>query len=830
MNISKKLLAGSIIASTAVVAPLQASAQATLEEIIVTASKRESSLQDTSIAVSAFTADAMEQLDINGPADLEALVPSLTWQQTPNRISIRGVGRFDNSLGISPGVAMYNDGVYNAEDAVLYNNAINVQRIEVLRGPQGTLYGRNTTGGAINVLSKRPTPEFEGDVRAKFGTDDYVRLDALISGPITDTLRYKLYYTDTEYDGWQENINGGPNGRANDSVYAEGQLEWDITEKLNLWVKYSGSDYDNTPGYNSSEDPYNCEVTWAGLGPAAGPFECAAGVLGQPSTDGSKVDSDNLGYTRLSDSANLTAQLSYEFEDMTLSYLYGSVKYNWDQDTDYDGTSNDYVKSRLHVGQYQEQESHELQLVGMFDTWNFVAGAYYFTDKNEQPYNIYADPTGGNQAFQAWFNLADGQIYANSDNLIYFQNGRLDNESYAIFGEATFELNEKWSITAGLRYSEDDYSGEESQIQRYDAISKGTIDGWAPFVGIPGALDILMAAPAQFSYDASVSPFTNDASRNTGTFDLGHESDFSNVTGKITLDYRPIEDHLIWLTYSTGYKMGGVRLGALESVYAQNAYATAVAAAGSADGIPLPSDGKFDQEDVATIEMGWKADLLDRTLRTELVAFYNDYENMQQTRDYQVPGTTVTLAEVVTVDTEMWGVEWTATYLFNENLSAIWSSSYNNTELVGDLEIRDFTYNARDEFGEQIPDNAKGNKLSLTPASKHAVSLHYVIPSDFGDFSMGGTYAYVGKRYFGVANYNSEDSYTRLDLQASWTSVSEKYQILATVNNATDELNYNTYACSASSDSTFGTSSFQSRCGGNPMDMRRYAVQFVAKF
>ena len=115
-----------------------------LEEIIVTASKRETVVQDTAIAITAFSQSMLEDLNINTPFMYEALTPSLSFQQTPNRLSIRGIGRFDNSLGISPGVAIYNDGIFTAEATSLATQPINMTRTEILRGPQGTLYGRNT--------------------------------------------------------------------------------------------------------------------------------------------------------------------------------------------------------------------------------------------------------------------------------------------------------------------------------------------------------------------------------------------------------------------------------------------------------------------------------------------------------------------------------------------------------------------------------------------------------------------------------------------------------------------------------------------------------------
>jgi iron complex outermembrane receptor protein len=142
-----------------------------LEEVVVTAQKREENLQDTALAITAFTSDKLDQLNISTASDYEALVPSLSFRNEPSRLSIRGVGRASNSLGLDPGVAVYRDGIYNAETGILGRaTSLTTERVEILRGPQGTLFGRNATGGAVSITSKRPTDEFEHHVRAKVGS------------------------------------------------------------------------------------------------------------------------------------------------------------------------------------------------------------------------------------------------------------------------------------------------------------------------------------------------------------------------------------------------------------------------------------------------------------------------------------------------------------------------------------------------------------------------------------------------------------------------------------------------------------------------------------
>ena len=232
-----------------------------LEEVIITASRRETLLTDTPAAVSAYSAGLMEELNVISPFNYQSLVPSLSYQEFPNRLSIRGIGRFSNALGISPGVAIYNDGIFTAEATSLSTQPINIERSEILRGPQGTLYGRNTTGGAVNIITKRPTSEFHGDVRVTVGVYDWRTYAAVISGPITDALRYKLHVIDNERDGLQKNL-AGKDLRTSNSTYYEAQLQWDITDRLDLWLEWAHYDNHYIQGAAPDVDPFDCSTFW----------------------------------------------------------------------------------------------------------------------------------------------------------------------------------------------------------------------------------------------------------------------------------------------------------------------------------------------------------------------------------------------------------------------------------------------------------------------------------------------------------------------------------------------------------------------------------------
>ena len=162
----------------------------TLEEVIVTAQKRSESLQDVPVAVTAFTDQLRDTLGIRTVQDYTNFAPGVTYNTSLDRMFIRGVGRYTNNLATSPGVATYGDGFYNSSNHQAATSPLITERVEVLRGPQGTLYGRNSIGGALNAVTKRPTDTFNGEVRGEVGSLGRHNLEALLRGPIMDNIRF----------------------------------------------------------------------------------------------------------------------------------------------------------------------------------------------------------------------------------------------------------------------------------------------------------------------------------------------------------------------------------------------------------------------------------------------------------------------------------------------------------------------------------------------------------------------------------------------------------------------------------------------------------------
>ncbi|MEQ1784533.1 MAG: TonB-dependent receptor, partial [Hyphomonadaceae bacterium] len=215
--------------------------------VVVTANKREETVQDVAVAVTAITSENKQELGIITVTDLTNVTPGLSYTPGNERVTLRGIGRLTNSFGADPGVANYNDGIYTAFAVFAGKDPLLIDRVEVLRGPQGTLYGRNAIGGAINTISKRPSDTFQAD--AVFGGGDYGyrKVGVAVTGPINDSLRYRA----TGFREFREGIDrdygtNSKEGWAIDDTYLELQLEGDIGDKFNWWLKVADYEFNKS--------------------------------------------------------------------------------------------------------------------------------------------------------------------------------------------------------------------------------------------------------------------------------------------------------------------------------------------------------------------------------------------------------------------------------------------------------------------------------------------------------------------------------------------------------------------------------------------------------
>ncbi|MEQ8800984.1 MAG: TonB-dependent receptor plug domain-containing protein, partial [Haliea sp.] len=480
--------------------PVMSVAQAqtlALEEVVVTAQRRETLLQDTPIAITAFNAEKIADLGIYNVTDIGSFAPNTNIQKQPSSnsnmsIYIRGVGSGETSLMVDPKTSFYLDGVYMSKTVGAVFDIVDLQSVEVLRGPQGTLFGRNSTGGAINVTTIKPTGELGGKLEASVGNDGYRRLSGSVDLPkLADMLSVKLSAAKMEYDGWA--TNDWPEGERD--LGSEDNQSYRLALRLeptdNLIIDYTFDRTDNrgvpTPfqvtkvkdsifnGFTDTPFPYTF------LGGEI--FQQMAATVGDPNKRREQFSLDGVSDEWLEvDGHNLT--VSWELEPFMIKYIYA----NRETDSGYDSTDLDggaYTMRDLFYGGGQsiptqgfqasipeggiELETHELQLIGdaMNDRLQYTVGLYYYEEEIYQdnpqtfalPIQFLVGSAIGGAFIGAGFcqDFGTGPVCQGSQRLpLPFPfpgadpnlNGFVDfiygqtTESSAVYGQATYSLTE----------------------------------------------------------------------------------------------------------------------------------------------------------------------------------------------------------------------------------------------------------------------------------------------------------------------------------------------------------------------------------------------------
>lgn len=743
MKVNRKVLVTAILAATFSFQSI--AQQPVLEEVIVVAQKRESNLQDTAIAITAIGSETFDSLNIQNPADYENFVPSLSVRPAPQRLFIRGVGRITNSLGTEPGVAVYLDQIYSSEFGEMgRSNSLTTERVEILRGPQGTLFGRNATGGAVNIVSKRPADEFEHHARAKVGSYDELNWGLSSSGPVSDNLGYRVFAFQNKRDGYVDNLAGG-DIYSLDTTSIGAQFDWDLTDTVNLWVSYNTyeTDIDTLGGISGGHliSKYNTEeISTDGF------------LLGEPYQwdqanpavrDPYKVDVSDIGRAKTDDVNRFIAHLTWDLDALTIKYVGGYSEGDFNRsNSDLGYTSrpdNRVVENSI---QTRESQSHEIQFLSPGDgNFNWVAGVYFSDEETDQPFFIASLEAEylENTLPTASFNPAE--IAPNPGRIQYFQRGTLDYESQAAYADLNYQFNDSWKLTFGVRYSEDEKKGYEEQRLvldpnvygiDYTAIGFGdTCCGWLE---------------------------TDNAVANRKLKD-----DWDNTSGRVVLDWTPDDDTLVYASVSTGYKSGGFRLGNLDE------------------------EPYFDPEDLTSYEIGYKASFND-TLRLNAVLFFYDYKDMQ----VLVPSLTeenLAIPRVVNADkAEVTGFEIEATWLATENLELFANYSYLDGEYTDFCCAVD---TIEDPDGE--PQDLSGTPLVQTPQNKIFLGGSYSWRTESaGEFILLGSYAWIDERQYDVFE-NPEtiaDSYERVDATLTWFSPGDAWRVILSGKNLTDDFTW----------------------------------------
>ncbi len=603
---------GIVLAVPALFRPADAadsqSVESALEEIVVTARKREEGLQETPISVSAFSASDLEFRQVDSADRLDDFVPNLTFKGASPvsgsgnaaQIFIRGVGQQDFTPVTDPGVGLYIDGVYIARSLGSVLDFLEIDRIEVLRGPQGTLFGRNTIGGAISIHAKRPTDDFAASVAAQVGSDDMRFLTARLNGAIHDNLNGSIAYSLRKRDGYVIRGFDGLDLGDDDSHSARAALLWEPTEAFQAYLTADVTVIreNGNPTINGGPNELGAFATFGNglldsctavsINPAfpqAGPPSfpppgVPASADGCVSSTRPDPKGESGGTYPVKDHLDIwgtSLELSWDVNEwLSLKSITAVRSLETETSRDGDNSAANIFQSGNQIE--QDQFSQEFQVSGDFPVngkaLNWLAGAYYF-EEDGVDVNPVILPVG---------NILSGGLF--------------DNDSRAIFAQGTYELTEKLSITAGVRYTKDTKRFTPDTYAFGDSSQLGHL-GSTPFAPTWPLLEgIYFSAAGPLPAGARLLPFTE------------FKEEFDDTNFMANLSYAWSDDFMTYLTYSEGFKSGG-----FDQRFAAPRENNA------------PSS--FRPETVKSYEFGIKSEWLDRTLRLNASFFYTDYRDLQ---------------------------------------------------------------------------------------------------------------------------------------------------------------------------------------------------------
>ena len=595
-----------------------------LEEIIVTAQKREQSITDVSISMNAFTSEDMRIFRVEDPTDIAQLVSNMDIKGTLGgvnpAITLRGVGLNDFNANNNPSVGVYVDEVFLASPAMLTARMFDVERVEVLKGPQGTLYGRNATGGAVNIVNRKPSQESDGYVTLGVGDYDQAQIEGAIGGGFSDTVSGRVSASyNNQGESFHTNLMTGSDFGGLDTTAVRGQL---LIEPSDSFSAHISAHYAKTEGSNAPFaifgllDPTQ-PFTYIRCGPAL-EFQFDNSQCGD--VYGIQELDDNDPYTHTynpddaatyivdTDVTGLAARLEWDLENMTVTSITGAES----QDRVFGDNVNSHPLNLSQITHTEEigQFSQELRLSGELNSGaQWIAGVFYSQDSFDSE-----------------------NLFVSRDLFLtdLFWNVNQDTTTFAVFGSVDWSLSDTVTLTTGLRYTDEEieFAGGTTDLNPLDASC--IID---PFCGPTG-----FGAVPITGIDTK---FTDD-----------------NVSGRLALEFRPNDDLLVYGSVATGFKSGGF--------FGDFTFDNSELA-------------PFKSETITSYEVGTKVTLAGGKVQLNAAAFYYDYKDIQTL----VPGTLVTAftnaddAEITGLDLDIMAAPaegWTLGFglgLLNTELGAI---------------------------------------------------------------------------------------------------------------------------------------------------------------
>lgn len=623
---------------------LNASDEDLLEVISVTAQKRAQSIQDVPISMSAFSADTLNNIGAEDFTDLTALVPSLSVVGGSDAFPItyiRGIGTNDTSIGADPSIGVYIDGVYASRLGGALTELLDIERVEILKGPQGTLFGRNSIGGAISIITKKPSEFLEGTFRLSLANYSTKNASAVVNIPLVENSLYaKLFGSLSESDGWQTNTLSNQNGYQEDRANGGIKLNWLVNDDIEVNLSNTWSSYNDTAGYVeniSSALPVSAlttnisdnQVVNGGFDPFGNPANNRE--AGIPIYD--RVLREHW--------LDITWKID---DDLSITSLTTYRKYTTESAREYDGTEF-FLGENVRSIESSESTGQEFRLSFDNESLFWVLGTSFHKEKAELDFVLGLADLG---AFTGTPFNGGSPFFENSLTAS-------DTDSFAIFGDSTIGLSDNLNLTVGARYSLD---------TKTMAYNNGLHENGAALLG---GLGLIVPTPFQFI----------DENGQVDPSGLNLEDEWNDLSPRVVLDYK-IDNSLIYASVTKGYKSG-----------AFNSYPAPNAALGFR--VAPESRNSVSPETVVNYELGFKSTLLSNDLTLNGSFYYMDYQDLQI---FQVVGGITRLENAGKAVSS--GLELDGRYNVSNNLSVLFNATWM------DSEFKDYVVSGQDLSGTSL--------------------------------------------------------------------------------------------------------------------------------
>ncbi len=740
-SLFRSFLSTSLALSITLISSNVLSNELVIDEVIVTAEKRVESLQDVSKAVTALSSDEIERKNIVDFVGLSAIAPGVTVAKNEGYktiISIRGVGDETNQNAIAaPSVALHMDGIFIASKFSLRTDFIDLDRIEVLRGPQGTLFGQNSTGGTVNVINTLPSfNEMSGKVDLTLGDYDLTKARGGINIPLSDSVATRFSWVTTDQDGFSENLVNGQD--LDDTNHTTLRTDWlfDIGDSSSLRVFAQYFDAENNGAAmkgldDPTPDPRQLRQDSASV------YELTSEIF-------AGIFNTDLGF------ANLKILASMQEDDIYV--MRDNDRHNFG-DVHADGPMAGFPYNRAEYRpetSLVETSTLEINLISnepLFGNTDWILGAFYFDHEIEN--NIYEVKDVNNNKQAA---LMDGQFtpyvhasvcasnpfagpcFAAYDaELGFVSEAYPTRESQSLYGQATVNINDMNRVVFGLRYTEDEFS---SDVTNFFGLQKYLI-----------------------------------------------QDELDETTGRLAYEHDINDTTMVYISYTKGFKPGGSNL---TFGYPEDDEGFGAAPA------PQLIFPFFESEMIDAYEVGLKTDFLEGRMRANVSAFTYDYENLQ----FQSTDPDIYRGGVANIpESEMKGIELELIGLISESLSFDLRLAYLDTEITSSYEALDNLNAELYFFGEEpirysLRENLRGNKLAKSPELTGNLGIEYNTDTTYGLFTATAEMIYRGdfqQRVFNNSFVDQVDSYSIVNFTASLDLVGDAWGIDLMLLNAGDK-------------------------------------------